>query len=245
MKSRTIYLFVFLAIIISLVNACRKPKTSPVKFSSTTYENLGAFDTDGKPLNLSKDTISSNTLSFIQTSLPDQQNLSKTHPELFTSSANTDIQITEHSDVYITFVYQDCGKTNSIGFYTYPTNNPPQDAKDIETITYAFPNAGFQSTLQPGDKLKIGTFDAGTSIGFVLLNGAWDLNTQKLNNTAVHFCSDDVLNPEVDPNLKKHAVFINYSPEKKTFVGFEDTDRTSPDCDNDFNDVVFYTTVTP
>jgi len=38
-------------------------------------------------------------------------------------------------------------------------------------------------------------------------------------------------------------VFINYTPEKKTIVGFEDTDRESPYCDNDFNDVVFYATV--
>jgi hypothetical protein len=242
MKS-TSYLFFSAAFVIFLVTACRKPVTKPVKFTSTTYQNLSTFNNEGKPDNLLEDTISPSLLSFINTSLPDGQNLTKSHPELFTTTANNDILITQHSDVYITFVSESSGATNAIAFYTYPTNQPPQSAKDIEVITYVFPNAGNSTALTPGDKVKIGTFEAGTSVGFVILKDAWDSKTAKLNNNVVHFCSDDVLNPEVDPNLKKHAVFINYSAEKKTLVGFEDTDRTDPSCDNDFNDVVFYTTV--
>ncbi len=64
-----------------------------------------------------------------------------------------------------------------------------------------------------------------------------------MNNDAVHFASNDVLNPEVDPKLKKHAVLINYTPENKILVGFEDYDRTQAGCDNDFNDVVIYATI--
>jgi hypothetical protein len=60
----------------------------------------------------------------------------------------------------------------------------------------------------------------------------------------VHFCSNEILNPEVDVNLKKHAVLINYIPEKKVLIGIEDTDRTKAICDNDFQDVVLYATVT-
>ena len=60
----------------------------------------------------------------------------------------------------------------------------------------------------------------------------------------VHFLTDDALNPEVDPNLKKHAILINYTPDNKVLIGFEDLDRTSPGCDNDFNDLVFYETIT-
>ena len=83
----------------------------------------------------------------------------------------------------------------------------------------------------------------GTSIGFVLMQSAWSITTGTLDNNVVHFCSNDVLNPEVDPNLKKHAVLINYAPENKVLIGFEDIDRTEPKCDNDFNDVVVYATV--
>jgi hypothetical protein len=38
---------------------------------------------------------------------------------------------------------------------------------------------------------------------------------------------------------------LNYASESKTLLGFENTDRTSDKCDNDFNDVVFYATVAP
>lgn len=242
MKS-TRYAFVSTALIIFFLSACRKPDPAKISFKTTKYESLGSYDSDGKPINLLKDNISPEMLSFIKTSLPDGINLTKTHPELFTSSANNDIQIRQHSDVYITFVSQGSGSTNSIAFYTYPTNQPPESQEDISLITYVFPNVGNGTTLAPGDKVKIGTFEAGTSIGFVVLHSSWDLTTKKLNNNVVHFCSDDVLNPEIDPALKKHAVFIDYQSEKKTLVGFEDNDRSNPNCDNDFNDLVFYTTV--
>ncbi|HTM91053.1 MAG TPA: DUF4114 domain-containing protein, partial [Flavisolibacter sp.] len=117
---------------------------------------------------------------------------------------------------------------------------------DIQKITYVFPNAGHLSPLWAGDKVKIGSFNAGTSIGFVLMQDAWNDATKTLNNAAVHFCSNDVLNPETNPALKKHAVLIIYSSgnNRKVLIGFEDVDRTKQECDQDFNDVVVYATVT-
>jgi len=108
-----------------------------------------------------------------------------------------------------------------------------------------FPNSGALTPLHRGDKVKIGRFEAGTSLGFVLLQKSWDTTTNVLSNKVVHFCSNDVLNPEVDPSLRKHAVLINYPPENKVLIGFEDLDRTSPYCDHDFNDLVVYCTVIP
>jgi hypothetical protein len=99
--------------------------------------------------------------------------------------------------------------------------------------------------LRAGDKIKIGRFQPGTSVGFVLLQKAWNTTTKVLNNKAVHFCSNDALNPEIDPKLKKHVVLINYPSENKVLIGFEDLDRTTSECDHDFNDVVLYATVTP
>lgn len=236
--------YVLLFITLLTFGACKKALvTKPVKFTSTSYQTLNNFDNTGKPANLLKDTISPSMLLFIDTTLPDGVNLTKRHPELFSSSAIADIAITQTSNVYITFVTEDGGQKNSIAFYTYPTNKPPLSAKDIQLITYVFPNAGSATPLQPGDKVNLGSFNAGTSLGFVLMQNAWNSSTQTMNNDAVHFCSNDALNPEVDPNLKKHAVLINYTPENKILVGFEDLDRTNSGCDNDFNDVVFYCTV--
>ncbi len=237
-----------LFIIILVLVACTKEKTvtRPVEFTSTTYESLGTYDNTGKPSYLlPKDQISSGLMSFISNTLPERTDLRKTNPELLTTKAIADIALTQQSDIFVTFVSQGAGNTNAIAFYTYPTNAPPSSAKDIHVITYFFPHAGSGTPLQAGDKVKIGRFNAGTSIGFVLLQNAWDNTTGKLNDKSVHFCSNDVLNPEVDPNLKKHAVLINYPPENKIIIGFEDEDRTTNGCDHDFNDAVLYATVTP
>lgn len=242
MKQYTLLLAVLL-----LLGACRKdddPVTKPVEFTETSYQSLGTYDTSGRPANLLKDTVSANAQKYIKGFLVENSDLRNTHPELLSSSAIADIRITQASDVSLTFVSQNAGKANAVAFYTYPTTNPPASAKDIKQITYVFPNAGKGTKLQPGDKVKIGRFEVGTSIGFVLMQGAWNPETKTLDKNAVHFCSNDVLNPEIDPNLKKHAVLISYPAESKVFVGFEDLDRTDKKCDHDFNDVVVYATVT-
>ena len=237
-----------LFIILLMLVACKKEKavTRVVEFTSTTYKTLGTYDASGKPdYLLPRDTISSTLLSFIDSILPEKKDLRITDPELLTTKAIADLAITQQSDVFITFVSHGGGFTNTFAFYTYPTNQAPASTKDIKIITYVFPNSGYLTPLQPGDKVKIGRFNAGTSVGFVLLQKAWDANADTLNNKVVHFCSNDVLNPEVDPNLKKHAVLINYPPQNIVLIGFEDVDRTYPTCDNDFNDLVVYATVTP
>ena len=243
MKARK-YLYLIPAIL--MFSACNKPAvvTKEVKFTSTTYAYLSTFNSVGKPDNLMKDTIPPDLLYFIDTLLPNGENLTVRHPELFSNPAIGDITITSPSTVYITYVLQSGGLNNALAFYTYPTDQPPTKPTDISKITYVFPNAGNLTPLTPGDKANIGNFNVGTSIGFVLMKNAWNPSTSTLNNDAVHFLSNDALNPEVDPKLKKHAVLIPYAPENKVLIGFEDLDRTSPGCDNDFNDVIFYVTVT-
>jgi len=233
-----------LFIIILLISACKKdPVTERVEFTETEYQT-GTYDSTGRPSNLlAKDTVSAGIQTYIATTLPEKSDLRTTNPELLTTKAIADIAVTQPSDIFITFVFQRTNVENAVAFYTYPTTNPPASAKDIKNITYIFPNAGKGTKLQAGDKVNIGRFNAGTSVGFVLMQDAWDPTTRTLNNEAVHFCSNDVLNPEVDPNLKKHAVLINYPSEGKVLIGFEDIDRTDPKCDHDFNDVVIYATV--
>jgi hypothetical protein len=238
--------FAVLAIFVMLTS-CKKDivTTREVDFTSTQYEFLGTYDSTGKPDYLvAPDTISAGLLSFISTNLPDGKNLTLSRPDLFASSASADIVVTKPTNIYVTFVSADAGFTNSVAFYSYPTGQSPTSAADIKYITYIFPNAGAQTPLVAGDKVKIGSFTVGTTVGFALMEDAWNLTTHTLDNDVVHFCSDDALNPEVSPSLKRHAVLLNYTPENKVLVSFEDTNRTDPSCDNDFNDVVIYCTLT-
>lgn len=238
-------IFFFLGCVLALT-ACKKDLvTKPVQFTETTYTNLGTWDNTGKPSVLLKDTISDGLMNFIKTTLPEGEDLTLRHPEFFSSSAIADIAVLETTDVYVTFVEQSGVYNNAMAYYTYLTHAPPASAKDIKNIIYFLPNAsGSNTPLKAGDKIKLGTFNAGTSIGFVLMQRAWDSTKATLDNKSVHFCSNDVLNPEVDPAKKKHAVIVKYPPEDKVLVGFEDIDRTDSWCDNDFSDVVFYCTLT-
>jgi hypothetical protein len=233
---------IFLTVIFCSCKKEKKPAvTVPVKFTATTYQTLGTYDNLGKPLTLeTPDVVSDSLLTFLHTTLPERVNLSTTHPELLSTTAIGDVIITQKTTLHVIFVSEGTMYTDAIAFYTYPTNSPPASATDIKVITYIFPNAGAKTALQAGDKVNIGTFDAGTSVGFVLMKNAWNASTQTVDNGAVHFCSDDVLNPEVNPALKKHAVLLDYPKENKTLMGFEDIDRTDPSCDDDFNDVVIY-----
>jgi Domain of unknown function (DUF4114) len=243
------YSFLFFIGLSLLIVACKKEATvvtKPVEFTTTSYDTLSTCDDSGKPDNLlPADGISSPLITFINTTLPEKTDLRTSYPALLTTSAIADIAITQQSDVFITFVSQGTKFSNTFAFYTYPTNKPPASTKDIIAITHVFPNAGYLTPLKKGDKVKIGRFSPGTSIGFVLLKNAWNTTTSTINNKAVHFCSNDVLNPELDASLKKHAVLINYPAESKVLIGFEDIDRTESVCDHDFNDLLVYCTVTP
>ena len=214
--------------------------------TETKYLTLGTWDSWGRPNYIvGTDVISSDLKYFLSNTFPAGSDLTLSHPELLSVTAKADIALIKSSDVFITYVQNGAGITNTIAFYTYPTSTPPLKTTDIKTITYVFPNAGSGSTLDGGDKVKIGKFDAGTSIGFVLLQDGWNSTTGDLDNTGVHFYSTDLLNPEPDPSLKKHVISVQYAAEHKLLIGFEDVDRTRSDCDHDFNDVMFYVTIIP
>lgn len=225
--------------------ACQKELlTKPVDFSGTEYKVLAPYDSvTGRPSNLEHETVSSDLLAFIKANLPEKKDLRTTNPGLLATNTTTDLRITKKSEVSITFLSEITRFKNALAFYTYPTNEPPTAPKEIKTITYFLPNAGVGTKLKAGDKITLGTFEPGTSIGLVLLKEAWVSESGYLNNKAVHFCYNDALNPEVDPGLKKHVVLLNYQPENKILVGFEDIDRTSSECDHDFNDITLYASI--
>jgi hypothetical protein len=241
-------------LLIAVYASCKKPAATapnvpfePVSFKATEYKYLGSYGTLGQPVDykVNPDTLDPALLKFIDSILPPGQDVSKSHPELL--SSNSDLTLTEKSDVFITFVAEGASQLNTLAFYTYPTNKPPKKPTDLQNITYMFPNASLAGWagggLNPGDKIRIGSFDKGMSIGFVLIEKGWDSATGKVNASGTHFCSNEVLNPETDPNLKKHTVLVNYPKEKKIFIGFEDMMRSEPSCDHDFNDIIIYATI--
>ena len=56
--------------------------------------------------------------------------------------------------------------------------------------------------------------------------------------------SDPEYNPEADPELRDHAVLLRDDARELVLLGMEDL-RRDHGSDDDFNDAVFYVTVTP
>ena len=241
-------LFILLSFILTFT-ACKKGPVNggftPVDFTTTKYSYLGTYDNTGRPNYLvEKDVVSSSLLSFANEQLPERGDIRTTNSEYL---KNADISITVKSEVFITFVNEGSAFTNSLGYYLFKTGSSPKKPENIENIVYVFPNASILSSggLMPGDKVSLGILEAGTSIGFVLLEKGWDAVTKTVNTKAPHYCSNKELNPENRDDLKQHTVLIEYPAENKTIIGFEALNRTLPECDHDFNDVVIYATVKP
>ncbi|MCJ8208627.1 LruC domain-containing protein [Mucilaginibacter sp. RS28] len=223
----------------------------------TGYTASNAFQSPtnlGRPAYLEPtgDVIEQSLLSYVNASLPEQVAVPDKHPEYLSGNAVHTINVTAKSDVWITFVAEGAGYQNTLAYYTYKTNNPPTQvgggtsANGIDKITYIFPNAsasGSGGGLKSGDKVKLGTFDAGTSIGFVLIQNAW--TGSGVNANAQKFYTQDEFNPENTAALRKHTVLLYDDVHKLYLLGFEDLNRQNGNSDNDFNDLVIYATSNP
>lgn len=215
---------------------------------TTVVSYFGSYDNNGRPVVLeTPDVISAELLSYINTSLPESRAVPNFHPEYLSSSAETNLNIEKTSDVWITFVHEGAGYMNSLAFYTYRTGTPPQALSDIDSIKLVIPNAslsGSGGAMRSGDKVLLGRFQPGTSIGFVLLQNAWNSTAHTVNANATKFFSDDILNNE-KPTFKRHTVLLHDDKHKLFLTSFEDLQRDGGASDEDFNDLVFYATSNP
>jgi LruC domain-containing protein len=214
--------------------------------TDTKFSYLGNYDGSGKPnyLTTPGDEITVDMLNTINVSLPEGYKVPNLHPEYITKDATSNIVIKEDAEVWLTFTYEGAGYRNALGFYTYDSKTPPQSLAEIAEIKFVFPNASLKNSggsLISGDKVKIGTFKAGTTIGLVLFQDAWNGKDVSVGATALF--SDPNLNPEPNVDLRKHNVMLKYN--NTYIIGFEDIRRDYGSCDQDFNDLMFYATSNP
>ncbi|MGL2994833.1 DUF4114 domain-containing protein [Flavobacterium sp. TSSA_36] len=214
---------------------------------SQGYKFLGSYTSDGTPMYFdTKDVVNAATLALVSNSLPENYPVPTYNPQYISSGYDTNIVVTKPADVWVTFVSEGAGYRNVLGFYTYDINNPPTAAPSSSDITIIFPNVSGQGSggsLLAGDKVKIGTFPAGTGIGWVLLANAW--NGSAVTNGLWRLFSDTRFNPEGTASLRQHNVLLNDPTNQRILLGFEDIRRDYGNCDQDFNDAIFYITANP
>lgn len=217
--------------------------------NGVTFNYMDAFSRPlGVPANLEpqRDVISSTLLAYINASLPESQPVPTYHPTYLAGGKKTTLDIIDLADVWLTFVHEGAGWKNAIGYYTYSTDTPPQSLDDISTINIVFPNLSYQGSgggLKSGDKVNLGRFEPGTSIGIVLLANGWD--TYSSEGYYYLIFADNNLNPESDPSLRQHNVLLWDEENELFLLGFEDINREERGCDQDFNDAIMFVTSNP
>ncbi|MDR6560583.1 MULTISPECIES: LruC domain-containing protein [unclassified Arcicella] len=229
------------------LKAARLEGTTAQTYPLITY--LGSWNSDGLPAYLEKDRdpISSQFLEYINASLPESKSVPVAHPDFLNNNNRNFLYITEAADVWVTFVHEGAGWKNTLGYYTFNPLNPPKTTADISKMTVVFPNVSYKGSggaLVSGDKVKIGQFPAGTGIGFVLLADSYTSNSKVGTGNYAHF-SHDVLNVESKESLRRHLIVLNEPSTKRMVLAFEDIQRESSSCDQDFNDAIFFATSNP
>ena len=211
------------------------------------FKYLGDFTTDGTPLYLEEqdDVVTQETLQLVANSLPESYPVPVYNPHYISSGYDTDIILYDDAEVYVTFVAEGAGYKNVLGFYTYDINDPLDHKPTDQEITIIFPNVsakGSGGSLQAGNKVKLGSFKAGTGIGWVLLANAWK---SEVTWGLWQLFSNPSFNPEAAEDLRYHNVLLNDPTHERIILGFEDIRRDYGSCDNDFNDALFYITASP
>jgi len=216
--------------------------------NAQTYNYLGSYTSNGTPLYLEaeSDVISVETQEMISNALPESFPVPDYNPHYISSGYDTDLNLSEDAEVWVTFVSEGAGYRNVLGYYTYPVGNPPATAPSAEDVTIIFPNVsalGSGGGLLMGNKVKIGTFTEGTAIGWVLLANGWQGGA--VTNGYWKLYSNTDYNPESNEDLRHHNVLLADPDNERIILGFEDIRRDYGSCDNDFNDAIFYVTANP
>ena len=215
---------------------------------------LGSWDSNGVPnyLESTNDVVDGSFLNGINNLLPEGVDLRILHPELLNNANQSNLVLTDVCDVWVTFISENAGFNNSLGYYYYPTDHPPTTAADLASLNIIFPNSSFPGSggnLHSGNKVKLkgplpsGSFPANTTVGWVIFANGWNGSTVTPGNWT--FYSDWKLNPESNDNLKKHFLFLYDRARYKFLLGVEDWRADDSGCDHDFNDCVYYVTATP
>ncbi|KZX00500.1 hypothetical protein JL49_11475 [Pseudoalteromonas luteoviolacea] len=209
------------------------------QFQSGEAWPSGYNQNTGKPDSMiyARDQYGSDFFQRISNALPE----AKVNEAFITGDEGSTIHLNEEAEVFITFIHEGAGYKNSFGYFTFDPENPPTTPEEVQE-TIVFPNLSYPH-LTNGHRVSIGTFPAGTSIGFfVAANGFWYYTGVK-NWQIPYYYSISALNPEPTEELRQHCVLLYDEQEQEVVIGFEDLPRTWGD--NDFNDAVFSVTASP
>ena len=215
---------------------------------SFTY--MGGYNYLGVPdyLESTDDVVPQSVLNTVNNSLPEGFPVPVYNPQYITDGVDANTELLSAADVWVTFVHEGAGYRNALGYYTYNTGSPPSSPDDITNYQIIFPNVSYSGSgggMNTGNKVYLGQFQAGTSIGYFLVPDGWNGQSvvpQNSFNKNIKYSNKD-FNTYTTEDNRSHNVLLNDPVNELLLLGFEDITR--PGGDKDFNDAIFYITATP
>jgi LruC domain-containing protein len=214
-----------------------------------TFDYLGTYDSEGVPNYLAPqgDVVKQDLLDVISASLPEGSSVQNNRPEYIQNTVQASTVLKEPAGVWVTFVHEGDSYKNALGYYTYPTGQTPQTAAALGSLKVIFPNASYAGNgggLHTGDKVFLGNFPAGVTLGWFLVPDGWKPSTANVDdNNKPERYSDKQLNTFAPAQFRSHVVQLSDKNRELLLLGFEDVSR--PGGDSDFNDAMFYIKVDP
>lgn len=241
------------------VTASTKSYGTKTQYTTINVANtyaLANWDGTGKPSNIfARDAVPAALLQDIDASLPEGSPLTTTHPEYINPNAVSNLIIKDLCTIDVAFVHEGAGWLNVLGYYTYPTNNPPANLNNIRK-NVVFPNVSFYNSgggLYTGDRIHLkywngtaytDTFPPGQTLGWFLFANGFNNSNKSVNLGNYMHSSDPKYNNEPNDNLKQHTIFLYDATRNLMVLSFEDI-RRDQGSDQDFNDAIFYAIPTP
>ncbi|MGL5317223.1 MAG: LruC domain-containing protein, partial [Bacteroidales bacterium] len=237
------------------VKSASKASGTKNQYSAVSLTNayaLASWDALGYPSNVfTTDNVSVGLLFDITTSLPEGEALPLRGTSFLDDTTQTNLVITKNTAIDLVFVHEGAGYKNVLGYYTYPTNNPPSIISVVRK-NIAFPNVLFNSSgggLQTGNRIRLkywngtayqDTFPAGQTLAWFLVANGFSSTTKIVEDGLYINYSDKQFNVESDASLKQHMVLLHDKVRNVMVLSFEETRRDVIGCDQDFNDAIFY-----
>ncbi len=142
------------------------------------YRYLGTWDDAGVPRYLTRprDLFRGSFLHRVALDLPEGVGVPQSHPEYLSNDAPGGLTTVDSVEVFVGFLHENTDRCDALGFYTYPSGQPPQSPDELEVLTVIFPNAsaaGSGGGLIAGDRVFIGTFAPRTTVGWFLVMDGW------------------------------------------------------------------------
>lgn len=165
--------------------------------------------------------------------LPERNNVPVNNPEYFKNPAR-EIELLKDDKVYVTFISEGAGYRNTLGYYYYHKDNPPQSADDLNKVVI-FPNASAKYSggeLIQGNTMKVlGDFEEGTIIGFYVISNGWK-GSKITDGIYTQYTI-----PEFNVSQKQQSIIFYDQGCSSIVLAFEDI--ALPQGDKDYNDAIF------